>query len=213
MNELNEYELEILKRLENKFSMDPEEESPFKKYPLIKKTKIQGTYVLSYKNIVNLHPILTIEEKFKNSDILLYSEKNRYQFLIEPLMTFWQNEIHTLFLLCIQKEMDIFKKFSKNSNKLKENLNKSAFVNILEIINKEYTNIHSNNIEEELNSFGISINEELIQISLYNPYFFINKRLFYEILLFFFESLHLIHGNQEYLKNFKIIQTILTLIP
>ncbi len=209
--ELSDYELEILKRLENKFSTDPEETSPFKNYSLLLKKNIFGTYLMSYYNEPIHHDIFPIPEKYKNSYILLYSEKNRYEFLLHALMTFWQKEIDNFIPLLIYYEVkqmesnpdltgnEIIEKFIENHSK--------QWNDILKIPN----------LEDELNSFGISILKDSIEIfySWNSPSYFINKYLFYQILLFYFESLKqskfLNHMN--YIdKNIKLINDFIDII-
>lgn len=209
--ELSEYELEILKRLENKFSTDPEETSPFKNYLLLLKKNIFGTYLMSYYNEPIHHDIFPIPEKYQNSYILLYSEKNRYEFLLNALMTFWQNDIDNLIPLLTYYEI----------KQMESNLNFTDIQSLEGFIQKysEQWNdiLQIPNIEDELNSFGISILKDSIEISYswISPSYFMNKHLFYHILLFYFESLKqskfLNHMN--YIdKNIKLINDFIDLI-
>ncbi len=197
MEDLNEYELEVLKRLENKFSMDPEQTSPYKNYVLLLKQKLYGTYIMSYYNEKLHHDIFPIPEKYKNSYILLYSEKNRYEFLFNALMTFWQNEIDNLLSLLLQREIEILQ-IEKKSN-IPQNLEM-----FIQSYIQESNPIFENTIlEEELKTFGISILKDLIEISYSwnSTAYFINKHLFYEILLFYFESLK----RSKFLSHFHFI--------
>lgn len=185
MENLNEYELEILKRLENKFSTDPEEKSPFKHYHLLQKKKIFGTHVISYYNERLHHDIFPIPEVYKDSYLLLYSEKNRYEFLLHALMTFWQKDIDNLISILIQREIEILGKTIKDQILLEKFIqNYSKYLNF---------DTSLSNLEEELYTFGISLIHDFIEVSYswHSPAYFINKLLFYKILLFYFESLEL----------------------
>ena len=96
---LSEWEADALKRMEAKFSVSPEEESPFKHLRLIHKDVLRGSHFLAYENDAT------------EPAIKIYSEKNRFRYLLSMLTDNWAADLQDflqLTLLAVQDKMDSF---------------------------------------------------------------------------------------------------------
>tara|TARA_B100002051_G_scaffold276807_1_gene328645 strand:- start:61681 stop:62265 length:585 start_codon:yes stop_codon:yes gene_type:complete len=114
MEELSEWERDAMKRMENKFSLSPEEESPYKDLRLIHKQLIRGSHFLAY------------ESDDSDQRIYLYSEKNRFRAVIAMLIGSWAPDLNIL----------------------------------LELIQKAESDQLDSYEEDELDTFGIRVNED-----------------------------------------------------
>lgn len=93
-SEMSEWERDALKRMENKFSLSPEEESPYKELELIHKDVIRGSHFLAYRNQDAQQPIV------------MYSEKNRFRAVISMLVGSWAADLELLLNLILKAEQD-----------------------------------------------------------------------------------------------------------
>ncbi|MCB1169130.1 MAG: hypothetical protein KDK25_02295 [Leptospiraceae bacterium] len=89
---MSEWERDALKRMENRFSLSPEEESPFKHLELIHKQVIRGSHFLAYKGDQESEPIC------------IYSEKNRFRGVLKMLLGSWAADLTLLLELLLKAE-------------------------------------------------------------------------------------------------------------
>lgn len=90
----SEHEEEMLKRLEAKYSLPAENESPFYGLPVHRARVIRGTHFLSYLNpgVRQIDSAANLPEEVA-SPLLFYSEKNRFQGICRSLMLDWNQEL------------------------------------------------------------------------------------------------------------------------
>lgn len=98
--ELSEWEQEALKRMEAKFALSAESESPYINLPMLIKEKIRGTEFLSYSNV-------NMQYDSSNAPILIYSEKNRFRYILNMIVESWASELADLIELIIQAEKEL----------------------------------------------------------------------------------------------------------
>lgn len=105
---LSDYEREMLKRLEAKYSLPAEEESPFRGFPVLKAQVIRGTHFLSYVNEVQFRSLMsTFPDELATTPLLFYSEKNRFQAICRSLMLDWSQELDRISELLLEGEQGI----------------------------------------------------------------------------------------------------------
>jgi hypothetical protein len=105
---LSDYEQEMLKRLEAKYSLPAEEESPFRGFPVHKAQVIRGTHFLSYVNEVQFRSLMsTFPDELATTPLLFYSEKNRFQAICRSLMLDWSQELDRIAELLLEGEQGI----------------------------------------------------------------------------------------------------------
>lgn len=105
---LSDYEHEMLKRLEAKYSLPAEEESPFRGFPVQKARVIRGTHFLSYVNEVQFRSLVsTFPEELATTPLLLYSEKNRFLSVCRSLMLDWNQELDRIAELLLESERGV----------------------------------------------------------------------------------------------------------
>ncbi len=100
--ELSEWEQDAMKRMESKFSLSPEEESPFKDLKLIHKDVIRGSHFLAYQSEDPEHPIC------------IYSEKNRFRAVISMLTGSWAPDLDILLNLIHKAETEILDSYEED---------------------------------------------------------------------------------------------------
>lgn len=91
---MSEWERDALKRMENRFSLSPEEESPYKHLPLLQKKVIRGSHFLAYGG------------ESREEPICIYSEKNRFRAVIKMLLGSWTSDLPLLLRLLEGAEKD-----------------------------------------------------------------------------------------------------------
>jgi hypothetical protein len=102
---LSEYEQEMLKRLEARYSLPAEEESPFRGFPVLKARVIRGTHFLSYVNEIQFRSLIsTFPDELATTPLLFYSEKNRFQAICRSLMLEWSQELDRIVELLLESE-------------------------------------------------------------------------------------------------------------
>lgn len=102
---LSDYEQEMLKRLEAKYSLPAEEESPFRGFPVLKARVIRGTHFLSYVNETQFRSLMsTFPDELVTTPLLFYSEKNRFQAICRSLMLDWSQELDRIAELLLESE-------------------------------------------------------------------------------------------------------------
>lgn len=102
---LSDYEQEMLKRLEAKYSLPAEEESPFRGFPVLKARVIRGTHFLSYVNETQFRTLMsTFPDELVTTPLLFYSEKNRFQAICRSLMLDWSQELDRIAELLLESE-------------------------------------------------------------------------------------------------------------
>ena len=94
MEELSEWEKDALKRMESKFSLSPEEESPYKDLSLIHKDVIRGSHFLAY------------EGEDPDKPICIYSVKNRFRAILTMLTGSWAADLDILLDLILKAESE-----------------------------------------------------------------------------------------------------------
>lgn len=102
---LSDYEQDMLKRLEAKYSLPAEEESPFRGFPVLKARVIRGTHFLSYVNEAQFRSLMsTFPDELVTTPLLFYSEKNRFQAICRSLMLDWSQELDRIAELLLESE-------------------------------------------------------------------------------------------------------------
>ncbi len=181
--ELTDFEKASLQKWDEKFSFNPEKENPYRYFPILIKDVIGKTVFISYRNDKLYYELSPVPEKYSYSYILIYSEKNRFDFIIEPLLTYWQEDIFEMLALLLNLEIFfiIDCKDEVKQNQCYENFDEE----IETLLPQEY-------YKEKLFLFGIESNHEFIEIATPINIFasvFLNKKVFYRIMIFYLESL------------------------
>lgn len=98
--ELSDWEKDAMQRMEAKFALSALEESPFKELPVLLNSKVRSTEFVCYHNTKGLDLKLQTEnsESVSGADIpiLVYSEKNRFRYILGMLMNSWSVDLDIL---------------------------------------------------------------------------------------------------------------------
>jgi hypothetical protein len=90
-DDLSEWEREALQRAERRFPLSqPDTEHEFSSLPQLGLRRIRGTYFSTHDNRAS--DARTVPERYRSSLILIHSEKNRFRFLCDLIMTVWLPE-------------------------------------------------------------------------------------------------------------------------